>query len=132
MKFKLCLPFVFLVFPLAAQLNSLKETSWSGTHSPVSRGTELFFYADTMSLVDLDGNTPPDLYLFRERKDTIEFRMIPEFSVSCREESAGIYLAVRSNNGEKLILKPGLQNWLQKPRGTGCETPPNGALTGFF
>lgn len=106
MKFSLSLLLAFINFSLLAQFHSLKESGWEGTHSPVTRGTELYFYGDTMSLVDLDGNSPPDLYLFRERKDTIELRMIPEFSVSCREEKTGLYRAVRSNNGEKLFLKP--------------------------
>jgi len=106
MIFRLSLFLSFITFNLCAQLTSLRESGWQGTHSPVSRGTELFFYGDTMSLVDLDGISPPDLYLFRERNDTLELRMIPEFSVSCREESTGLYRAVRSNNGEKLFLKP--------------------------
>ena len=106
MTFRFSLILTLITFNLSAQLNSLKESGWEGTHSPVSRGTELYFYGDTMSLVDLDGITPPDLYLFRERNDTIELRMIPEFSVSCREEITGLYRAIRSNNGEKLFLKP--------------------------
>jgi len=106
MKFRLCLFFVLIHLSLSAQFHSLNESAWEGTHSPVSKGTELFFYGDTMSFVDLEGNLPPDLYLFRERNDTLELRMIPEFSVSCREENTGYYRLVRSNNGEKLFLKP--------------------------
>ena len=100
--------FVLLMLPAIlsfGQLN-LRESAWEGTHSPATRGTELFFYGDTMSLVDLDGIQPPDLYLYREKNDTVEFRMIPEFSVACRDESPGLYHIVRSNNGEKLLLKP--------------------------
>ncbi len=93
--------------PAFGQFSSdLKESAWEGTHSPVSRGTELFFYGDTMSLVDLNAEHPPEIYLFSERNDTVEFRMIPAFSVSCREETPGIYRVIKSNNGEKLFLKP--------------------------
>ena len=84
----------------------LKESAWEGTHSPLSHGTEIFFYADTMSIVDLDGINPPDLYLFKEKHDTLQLEMISEYSVSCREEVPGYYRIIRSNNGEKLLLKP--------------------------
>lgn len=106
MTFRICLIFMLISYNLSAQLSSIGESGWEGTHSPVSKGTELYFYGDTMSLVDLDGNSPPDLYLYREKNDTIELRMIPEFSVSCREEVTALYRAVRTNNGEKLYMKP--------------------------
>ena len=103
----------------------LKESAWEGTHSPLSHGTEIFFYADTMSIVDLDGINPPDLYLFKEKHDTLQLEMISEYSVSCREEVPGYYRIIRSNNGEKLLLKP-------IPHGSVKENLASFVPTGIF
>jgi subtilisin family serine protease len=84
----------------------LTGTIWSGTHSPLIKGTELYFQGDTLILIDLDGYKPPDQYVFIEKNDTLRLLMIDEFSISCREESEGIYRIHRANNGEKLLLKP--------------------------
>lgn len=84
----------------------LTGSIWSGTHSPLIKGTELYFQGDTLILIDLDGYKPPDQYVFIEKNDTLRLQMIDEFSIACRQESEGIYRIHRANNGEKLLLKP--------------------------
>jgi len=86
--------------------NGLKSTIWSGTHSPLIKGTELYFQGDTLILIDLDGYKPPDQYIFIEKKDTLSLYMIDEFSIACRQESKGVYRIQFANNGEKLLFKP--------------------------
>lgn len=86
--------------------HKLTGTIWSGTHSPLIKGTELYFQGDTLILIDLDGYKPPDQYVFIEKNDTLRLQMIDEFSIACRQESEGVYRIHRANNGEKLLLKP--------------------------
>ena len=86
--------------------NKLTGTVWSGTHSPLIKGTELYFQGDTLILIDLDGYKPPDQYVFIEKNDTLRLQMIDEFSIACRQESEGIYRIYYANNGEKLLFKP--------------------------
>lgn len=86
--------------------HQLTGTIWSGTHSPLIKGTELYFQGDTLILIDLDGYKPPDQYVFIEKNDTLRLQMIDEFSIACRQESEGVYRIHRANNGEKLLLKP--------------------------
>ena len=105
----LCLSVLFqFIYAGFAQpaANKLTGTIWTGTHSPVIKGTELYFQGDTLILIDLDGYKPPDQYLFIENNDTLRLQMIDEFSIACRQESEGIYRIHRANNGEKLLLKP--------------------------
>jgi subtilisin family serine protease len=104
-----CLSFLFHVYQTSfAQpaAHKLTGTIWSGTHSPLIKGTELYFQGDTLILIDLDGYKPPDQYVFIEQNDTLRLQMIDEFSIACRQESEGIYRIHRANNGEKLLLKP--------------------------
>jgi subtilisin family serine protease len=90
----------------AQETLTLKGTSWTGTHSPLSKGSELYFQGDTLAIVDLDGIDPPDQYLTRQKSDTLILTMLEEFSVACREEIPALYRIFWANNGEKLLLKP--------------------------
>lgn len=94
----------FSSFSQSKQL--LTNTFWSGTHSPIKKGSEIFFQGDTLYLIDMEGIKPPDTYLFRQKKDTVSFYLIDEFSFDCRDEAPGLYKISWANNGEKLLFKP--------------------------
>lgn len=85
---------------------TLTGSNWHGTHTPIKKGTDLYFQGDTLILLDLDGYKPVDQYSFIERHDTLFLSMIEDYSVSCRQEFPGTYRIFWSNNGEKLLLKP--------------------------
>lgn len=110
MKYKLLISFVTALLyassSFAGKNMLLNGTVWSGTHSPLVKGTELFFQGDTLFLIDLDGYKAPDQYQFVQRNDTLWLFMVEEFSVSCRQEVPGMYRVFWANNGEKLLLKP--------------------------
>lgn len=85
---------------------TLRESSWEGTHSPLKKGSQIFFQSDTLVIVDLEGIKPADQYRFVEKNDTLWLYMLDEVSISCREEKPGRYRVHWANNGEKMYLKP--------------------------
>lgn len=99
------------VFVLLACLPGLAQPSlnasvWTGTHSPLKKGTELFFQGDTLVILDLDGMQPADQYRFARTSDTLTLWMLEESSVACRENTPARYRLFWAQNGEKLLLKP--------------------------
>lgn len=85
---------------------TLRESSWEGTHSPLKKGSQIFFQSDTLVIVDLEAIKPADQYRFVEKNDTLWLYMLDEVSISCREEKPGRYRIHWANNGEKMYLKP--------------------------
>lgn len=85
---------------------SLRESSWEGTHSPLKKGSQIFFQSDTLVIVDLEAIKPADQYRYVEKNDTLFLFMLDEVSISCREEKPGRYRVHWANNGEKMYLKP--------------------------
>ena len=84
----------------------LAGTSYSGTHTPLKQGSEIYFQGDTLYIIDLEGIKHPDTYLFQQTNDTVSFIMLDEFSIDCRDETPGLYRISWANNGEKLLFKP--------------------------
>jgi cell wall-associated protease len=92
-------------FPGLAQ-PSLNSSVWTSTHSPLKKGTELYFQGDTLVILDMDGMQPADQYRFARNNDTLTLWMLEEYSVACREEGPARYRLFWAQNGEKLLLKP--------------------------
>lgn len=85
---------------------SIDESSWIGNHSPTVQGTELLFFGDTAAFLDLEGVHEPELFFFRTKNDSIEFRTIESSSITCMDQGPGWYQLFRSCNGEKIHFKP--------------------------
>lgn len=84
----------------------LRSTSWYGTHSPLVKGTELYFLGDTLYFIDMDGVKPPDAYRFRQIGDTMQLEPIAGLSLNCPDEVPATYKLIWQNNTEKLLVKP--------------------------
>lgn len=115
-----------VVLPLVAYGQSsqlLSGTSWSGTHSPLTKGTEIYFQGDTLYIVDMAGIKPADTYLFTQKGDTVQFQVLDEFSIECRDEVPGRYRISWANNGEKLLFKPMHDPCLQRFTTLISESP---------
>lgn len=105
------------------QRQLLNGTSWAGTHSPLTKGTEIYFEGDTLYIIDLEGIKPPDSYLFVQKGDTVSLHILDEFSIDCREELPGKYKISWANNGEKLLFKPIQDPCLQRFTRLISESP---------
>ena len=108
MRFTLWIVVLFCVWnrAIGQGVNELRGSVWSGTHSPLKKGTELFFQGDTLVWVDLEGIKPADQYLYTVKSDTLILQSIDELSFTCRGEGKATYRISFANNGEKMLLKP--------------------------